>query len=103
MTNTKFQFEELIKQELFDAELKYPDYHSFHEGYAVLKEEVEELHEEVNYLVCKMNDYWRHIRQNKVDSNDIDTMKKVVINILKEAVQIGSILKRHEKLFNKKY
>jgi len=32
-----------IKKELNDARMAFPNFHSYHEGYAVLKEEVDEL------------------------------------------------------------
>ena len=37
----------LIYQETYDASKRYPSFHSSHEGYAVLKEEVDELWEEI--------------------------------------------------------
>ena len=33
----------LIKKELIQAKILYPDFHSNHEGYAVIKEEIDEL------------------------------------------------------------
>ena len=101
MINNNFKFQELIKQELIEAELKYPDYHSFHEGYAVLKEEVEELQEGIDYLTHKLNAYWKDIRNNAVKHDDIEYMKKAIINIIQESIQIGSILERHDRLFKK--
>jgi hypothetical protein len=37
----------LVKQELGEAMMKYPPMHSFHEGYAIILEEVRELEAEV--------------------------------------------------------
>ena len=37
----------LIYQETYNASRRYPSFHSLHEGYAVLKEEVDELWEEI--------------------------------------------------------
>lgn len=37
----------LIKQEFIRAKGLYPDFHSNHEGYAVLKEEIDELWDEI--------------------------------------------------------
>ncbi len=38
---------EVIKKEVAYAESKFPGYNSMHEGYAVIKEEVDELWDEV--------------------------------------------------------
>ena len=37
----------LILEELESANKKYPNFHSTHEGYAVIKEEVDELWDEI--------------------------------------------------------
>ncbi len=40
---TKLQADEMVAAELTQARQKHPDFHSSHEGYAVILEEVEEL------------------------------------------------------------
>lgn len=57
-----------IKDELQRAKEKFPDFHSFHEGYAVLLEEMDEL--------------WESIKRD-------DTS-----NMYEEAVQVGAMAMR---------
>ena len=45
-TITKEAFE-AVEKELARAELKFPPFNSYHEGYAIIKEEVDELWGEV--------------------------------------------------------
>ena len=61
-----------IKKELEFATSAYPSLNSTHEGYAVIKEEVDEL--------------WDDVKKSKVCSADID-MKKECIQIAAMAIR----------------
>ena len=41
------KFNELVQDELEKAKEKFPPFHSAHEGYAVIKEEIDELWDEI--------------------------------------------------------
>ena len=60
----------LIYQETYDASQRYPSFHSLHESYAVLKEEVDEL--------------WEEIKKKDRDPEQIK----------KEAIQVGAMALR---------
>jgi len=59
-----------IKKELNDARMAFPNFHSYHEGYAVLKEEVDEL--------------WDAIKTKDFDPDQIK----------KEAIQVAAMALR---------
>lgn len=60
----------LIVEELYSANSKHPAFHSTHEGYAVIKEEVDEL--------------WDEIKASKA----FDMANRMMVN---EAVQVAAM------------
>ncbi len=61
-----------VKSELIRASRLYPKFHSNHEGYAVIKEELDEL--------------WDEIKQSK-ETRGNDKMKKELIQIAAMAIR----------------
>jgi hypothetical protein len=55
---------ELITQELANANAKFPPFHSCHEGYSVLKEEIEELEYELTLIKNRFENLWESIKRN---------------------------------------
>lgn len=55
-----------VQAELFQAQTKWPAFNSAHEGFAVLKEEVDEL--------------WDHVKTNQ-KRRDLSAMKKEAIQV----------------------
>ena len=75
-----------IKGELYDARRKFPKFNSEHEGYAVIKEEVDELWDEIK-------------RKTSTSSHEVqrkENMRKEVIQIA--AMAIRFIMDRTDKL-----
>jgi hypothetical protein len=62
-----------VENELMKAKETYPDFHSMHEGYAVLLEEVEEL--------------WNEVKRKPKDRND-RAIKKECIQIAAMALRV---------------
>lgn len=72
-------------------------YHSTHEGYAVLKEEVEEAQECMSDMFYQLSQIWDHVKQNKIAFIDFDKCKKTAIALAKEAVQCAAVCERFEE------
>ena len=93
--------EQLIESELSDVDSKWPNYHSHHEAYAVIKEEVEELQD------CSINlhlsQYWLSIKKNDKDRMQVylDAIKHQAFEAIKEAVQVYVTATRAERLCKK--
>lgn len=65
---TKSLIDEAVKAELKNAQNNYgKKYNSVFEGYAVLKEEVEEVQEDFEFIQMKFNELWDSIRENDLD------------------------------------
>lgn len=83
-------------QALFDKELKKankenPQFHSAHEGYAVLLEEVEEVKEELDGLDCYTGYIWDAVKNGGCLRNDLEWTKKYAYSLIREAIQVGAM------------
>lgn len=86
---------ELIQAEYKNACEKFgKKYHSLHEGYAVLLEEVEEAENELNRLKSKYQTLWKGVK--KPNSIDFDFLLSGaltnIIDQIKELAQVGAVL-----------
>lgn len=95
MNAVENQVRELVKVELAAANERFPQFHSQHEGYAVIKEEVEELSEAVQAIEKRLCMLWENVRCN------LDGTNKVVwyaandsINAACEAIQVAAMCKK---------
>ena len=68
-------FQELVQEEVKKAEKKHPSFNSFHEGYAVILEEVDEL--------------WEEIKKK--------TSERDLVNLRLELIQIAAMCHRFDK------
>jgi hypothetical protein len=86
--------EQLIQAEYLNAIINYGEkYHSLHEGYAVLKEEIEEVRDEYNSLLSNYHYLWENIKDNDKDIlSTIAEMQIDVIRQIKELAQVGAVL-----------
>ena len=69
-------------------------YASPHEGYAVLKEEVEEAEECIQLLNDKLVEVWKNIRLNWNDSAVVYQAQQSAVALAEEAVQCAAVCER---------
>ena len=69
-------------------------YASPHEGYAVLKEEVEEVEESLELLKDKLSQIWQNIRMNWNDSTVVYGAQQAAVSVAEEAVQCAAVCER---------
>ena len=70
-------------------------YASPHEGYAVLKEEVEEAAESLELLKDKLSQIWQDVKMNWNDSTVIYQASQSAIALAEEAVQCAAVCERY--------
>ena len=83
-------------QALFDKELKKanennPQFHSKHEAYAVLLEEVEEARKELDGLDCYTGYIWYAVKNGGCLRFDLERAKEFASSLVQEAIQVGAM------------
>jgi 16S rRNA C1402 N4-methylase RsmH len=85
---------DLIQAEYKNAVVNYGDkYHSLHEGYAVLKEEIEEATKEFVMVLKLFQRIWEEIKiVDYIKTDTFDSMTIFVNDSIKELAQVGAVL-----------
>lgn len=93
---------ELIQAEYKNACGKFGGkYNSLHEGYSILKEEVEEVRDEYNSLLNNFHYLWENIKDDDKDIlSTIAKMQNDVICQIKELAQVGAVLQKIKNTFD---
>ena len=85
-----------IEEEKDAAILNHGYFHSNHEFWAVLKEEVEELQERSAYIASKFDLFWKAVRGDAVLNQDtLNIVRKNAINAACEAVQVAAVIDKY--------
>lgn len=91
--------EECIKQAIHaekeEAKVQYGEkYNSLHEGYAVLKEEVEEVRDENIHIRNELFDTWTAIKGNWNVENHVKSIREHAEKLALEAVQVCAVCEK---------
>lgn len=99
MPKTKQQMDELTQDlivfELERAREKFPKLtNSPHEGFAVLKEEIDELDEEMDLLRVMNDVLWKNVKTDNLEKQKetLEEMRLVTVRLLKEAIQVSAMI-----------
>lgn len=87
---------ELIEEELQRSIIKHGELKNKFESYAVFLEEIEEMMDELHDLLDLRENMWENIKKDD-DTNlalDIETMKNKSVLLIKEAIQVATVLKK---------
>ena len=82
------EIERLAKIELAQANEKYPLFHSQHEAYGVLREEIEEAVDEINKLLKHEEQFWVDVKNDINTDYIVRIMKGDAIEAVKELIQV---------------
>ena len=85
---------ELVGEELKDANKKYPLFHSPHEAYAVLKEEVEEAQYDLKRIEEKLDNMWARVRNDLSIENNADSIYAHAVNGIRELIQVCAMAEK---------
>lgn len=88
--------EKLAEMEKQDANRKFPLFHSLHEGYAVLLEEVEEAREALTRTEISLSALWAHIRDNNAGRAPefAGRVREHALDLAVEAVQAAAMAQK---------
>ena len=84
----------LVDKELAAANERFPQFHSAHEGYAVIKEEVDELKEYTDLINNRMIYLWARVRFNNSCEELVSRIYDNAINAACEAIQVAAMCKK---------
>ena len=91
--------EKLAEMEKRDANRAFPLFHSLHEGYAVLLEEVEEARKSLNLAEGNLSMLWAHVRDNN-DGRALEFAGRVREHALDLAVEAVQTVAMAQKLID---
>lgn len=93
------KIKELISDEFSIATRKFNSFASAHEGQNVIREEVEELEEEVKNIIFHTNELWNYVKLNDKEAQKyiVNIIYYLAISTIKEAIQVAAMCKRFEK------
>lgn len=96
MDAVKQDVELLVQKELKSANKKFPMFHSDHEGYAVLKEEVEEAETDLMNIKDVLSVLWRYIKRNVEvpKKRQAELVKMCAIELAVEAIQVAAMAQK---------
>lgn len=66
-------------------------YSSLHEGYAVLKEEVDEVRDENIHIKNGLYSMWDSVKTNDVKKEDVEKIREHAEKLALEAVQVAAV------------
>ena len=87
----KEKIDKLVAQELEDANRTYPLFHSPHEAWAVLLEEVDELKHEVEHIEKKTGYMWNSVKCDREIESYADRIYARAIFAAQEAIQCAAM------------
>lgn len=87
----------LVDKELSAANKRFPQFHSRHEGYAVIQEEVDELKEDMNRINGRIVCLWDMVRFNNSCEELVSRIYDNAVNAACEAIQVAAMCKLAEE------
>lgn len=95
----------LVEEELEAANTLHTVFHSPHEGWAVLKEEVEEARDEMLDVQCRLSRLWEAIK----DDSEADAQSAArciewrAIRLAAEAIQVAAMARKFQAIDPKEW
>lgn len=92
----------LVANEYIMAAVKFGEFFaSPHEGYAVIKEEVEETYEDLESLKWHLDYLWRSVRADDPDNyrDAAGTIQTKAVELASEAIQVAAMAKKFLETF----
>lgn len=86
----------LVAEELEAANNIHSAFHSLHEGWAVLKEEIEEAHDEYQRLSTMLWEMWNAVKKDSTKEalDDTINIELFATNLAAEAIQVAAMARK---------
>ena len=102
MNAVENQVRDLVKIELAAANERFPQFHSAHEGWAVIQEEVDELKEDMDRINGRITSLRARVRFNNSCEELVSRIYDDAINAACEAIQVAAMCKKFLEMEEKK-
>ena len=96
MNAVKSQIAGLVSEELERAKEAHEDFHSLHEGYAVLLEEIDESRDEIQIIQADAAALWRCVKNdNALEAKlALVEIEDAAVRLAAEAVQVAAMARK---------
>lgn len=84
----------LVENELAAANEIFPKFHSAHEGFAVIQEEIDEAKDDMQEIELHAKCMWESVKQNVSCDNTATHIKKFAIRAACEAIQVAAMAQK---------
>lgn len=86
----------LVSMELQHAKENHEDFHSLHEGYAVMLEEIEECRDELQVIQSHTSDLWQAVKDDNTQGAkvEMDEIEAAAIQLAAEAIQVAAMARK---------
>lgn len=83
----------LVSMELQYAKENHEDFHSLHEGYAVMLEEIEECRDEFQIVQSLSSDLWQAVKDDNAigAKTNMDEIEAAAVRLASEAIQVAAM------------
>ena len=85
----------LVEKELESANERFPQFHSEHEGWAIITEEAEELREECDSIEMSMKQLWHRIRDGIPTAQHVAFVEQNAEAAACEAIQVAAMARKY--------
>ena len=91
----------LVENELIDANKKFSMFNSTHEGYAIIKEEIEEAEQELIDVNAILKRVWYFVKRDENVNKDMFLLKEYAIKLASESIQVAAMAQKFLESSNK--
>lgn len=92
----------LVGKELAAANKQFPQFHSAHEGYAVIQEEADELKEATDKVIGRMISLWSRVKYGNDPERLLQMISEDAVNASVEAIQVAAMCKKFLEMEGKR-
>ena len=85
----------LVEKELESANERFPQFHSEHEGWAVMQEEADELLEECYSIEMAMEQLWHRILDGIPTAQYVPLFEQYAVAAACEAIQVAAMARKY--------
>ena len=102
MNAVENQVRQLVEVELAADNVRFPQFHSTHEGYAVILEEMEETKDQLAAAERFLSYAWDRVKNDTKAREQVDYVKLFAINAACEAIQVAAMCQKFLEMEGKR-